>query len=160
MEENLANTYEVADNGRVYTCHSAVYVTGSSKRVKITNLTIDGNRVNQEFGREGYYPKEHQGDGIRLSATTEDCVVEGCWIKSARAHGICIGGAGHRFAFNHCWDSVYDGINVEPCCDRVLVLGNHCFDQVSWNGIQVGYSTYAIGSVLVVGNHCNTTGRG
>ncbi|GAG42609.1 unnamed protein product, partial [marine sediment metagenome] len=75
MENNLANTYEVADNGRVYTCHSAIYVTGTSKKVKITNLTIDGNRTNQEFGRTGYYPNEHQGDGIRLSATTEDCAV-------------------------------------------------------------------------------------
>ena len=160
MENSLANTYEVSDNGRVYTCHSAIYVTGTSKKVKILNLAIDGNRTNQEFGRTGYYPDEHQGDGIRLSASTEDCAVEGCYIKSAAAHGICIGGKGHRFAHNHCWDNVYDGINVEPGCERILVLGNHCFDQVDWNGIQVGYSTYSIGTVLVVGNHCHNNRQG
>jgi len=160
MENNLANAYEVSDNGRVYTCHSAVYVTGTSKKVKILNLAIDGNRSNQEFGREGYYPDEHQGDGIRLSATTEDCAVEGCWIKSAAAHGICSAGSGHRFAHNHCWDNVYDGINVEPGSERILVLGNHCFDQVNWNGIQVGYSTYSIGTVLVIGNVCRNNRQG
>ena len=160
MENNLANTYEGTDNGRVYTCHSAIYVTGSSKKIKILNLTVDGNRANQEFGREGYYPNEHQGDGIRLSATTEDCAVEGCYIKSAAAHGICIGGKGHRFAHNHCWDNVYDGINVEPGCERILVLGNHCFDQVSWNGIQVGYSTNPLGTVVVMGNHCYNNRQG
>lgn len=160
MEDALTHTYQASNNGRVFTCHSAVYVTDASKRIVIQGLHIDGNRIGQEFGREGYYPGEHQGDGIRLSATTEHCVVRDCWIKSAAAHGVCVGGSGHRIADNHCWDNLYDGINVEPACDRILVEGNHCFDQVNWNGIQVGYGTNPIGSVLVVGNHCHNNHQG
>lgn len=160
MAEPLSHTYEVGDDARVYTCHSAVHVTGESRRVKILNLSIDGNRLSQEFGRTGYYPAEHHGDGIRLSASTEDCVVEGCWIHSAAAHGVCVGGGGHRIAHNHCWDNGYDGVNVEPGCDRILVLGNHCFEQADWNGIQVGYSTNPLGSVLVEGNHCHGNHQG
>ncbi|MBL7080643.1 right-handed parallel beta-helix repeat-containing protein [Candidatus Bathyarchaeota archaeon] len=160
MEDNLASQYDVSDNGRVYTCHSAIYITGSSKRIRIHNLLVEGNRANQEFSREGYFPDEHQGDGIRLSAATESCVVEGCWIKSAAGHGICAGGVGHRFAHNECWDNEYDGVNVEPGCDRVLVLGNHCHDQNSWNGIQVGYGNNGIGTVSVIGNHCHGNRQG
>jgi len=160
MEDNLANTYDVSDNGRVFTCHSAIYITGSSKRIRVYNLLIEGNRANQEFDREGYYPDEHQGDGIRLSAATESCVVEGCWIKSTAAHGVCAGGYGHRFAHNECWDNQYDGINVEPGTDRILVLGNYCHDQNAWNGIQVGYNVNSIGSVSVIGNHCYNNRQG
>ncbi|MGD2200491.1 MAG: right-handed parallel beta-helix repeat-containing protein [Candidatus Bathyarchaeota archaeon] len=160
MEDDLENSYQVSNNGRVFTCHSAVYITGASKRVRIYNLMVEGNRGDQEFDREGYYPEEHQGDGVRLSPTTENCVVEGCWIKSAAAHGVCAGGYGHRFAHNECWDNGYDGINVEPESDRILVLGNHCHDQVSWNGIQIGYGTYSIGTVSVVGNHCYNNRQG
>ena len=160
MESNLQNAYEVSDNARIYTCHSAIYVTGASKRIRIQSLHIDGNRLNQEFDREGYYPQEHQGDGIRLSSTTEHCAIEGCWIKSAAAHGVCTGGTGHRIANNECWDNEYDGINVEPGCDSILVAHNHCHDQASWNGIQIGYADNPLGTVQAIGNTCHGNRQG
>ncbi len=152
VENPLANTYEVSDAGRVYTCHSTVYITGSSKRIRVTNLLIEGNRANQEFGRTGYYPLEHQGDGIRVSATCEGILLDHVWVKSTIAHGICLGGAGHRVVSCECWDNGYDGINAEPSCDEILIAGNHSHDQVSWNGVQFGYNTNPTGSCLITGN--------
>ena len=160
MEDDLANAYEVADNGRVYTCHSAIWITGSSKRVKVQNLYIDGNRLNQTFDRYGYYPEEHHGDCIRLSATTEQVTVEGCYITGAAAHGICCGGTIQRISRNFGWDNYLDAVNVEPGSSRILVEGNHCWSQASWNGIQVGYSTNPIGTVLVIGNVCRDNRQG
>jgi len=160
MVNDLANVYDVADNGRVYTCHSTFYITGTSKNIRITNLLVDGNRLNQEFGRTGYYPLEHQGDCIRVSSTCSFIQVDHSWIKSAAAHGICSAGDDCRYTENDCWDSEYDGINIEPECDRILVRGNLCHDQVSWNGIQIGYMTNPTGSVLVIGNHCYNNKQG
>ena len=162
METTLANTYTVAMSGRVYTCHSAVYVTGGSKRVRITNLLVDGNRINQEFGRTGYYPKEHQGDGIRVSDGCGAVLVDHCWVKSAAAHGVCLGGKGHRVLGNEAWDCGYDGINAEPSCDEILIANNYSHDQVAggWNGIQFGYSTYATGNGLIIGNICENNRQG
>jgi len=160
MVNDLANIYEVADNGRVYTCHSTFYITGTSKNIRITNLLVDGNRLNQEFDREGYWPLEHQGDCIRVSSTCSFISVDHSWIKSAAAHGICSAGDDCRYTENDCWDSEYDGINIEPECDRILVKGNICHDQVSWNGIQVGYMTNPTGTVLVIGNHCYNNKQG
>jgi len=155
MEENLTNSYTVAAGGKVFTCHDAIYITGTSKRIKVLNLAIDGSRANQEFDRYGWYPKEHHGDGVRLSATTEECVVENCWLTSCIGHNVCVGGSRHRIAFNHSTDCYHDGVNVEPGVDQILVLGNHCWSQAAWNGIQVGYLTNDIGTVLVVGNICH-----
>lgn len=162
MEDVLEETYYAANGGWIYTCHSAVYVTGGSKRVRITNLLVDGNRLNQEFGRTGYYPKEHQGDGVRVSDGCEAVLVDHCWVKSAIAHGVCLGGRGHRVINNEAWDCGYDGINAEPSCDEVLIQGNYCHDQdpAGWNGIQVGYITYATGAVSVVGNICEDNRQG
>ena len=160
MESNLENNYTVAASAKVFTCHCAVYVTGTSKRIKILNLAIDGNRANQEFDRYGWYPKEHHGDGVRLSATTEECVVEGCWLTSCIGHNICVGGKKHLIAHNHSTDCYHDGVNVEPGVDQILVIGNVCFNQVEWNGIQVGYGTETFGTVLVVGNVCYENKRG
>jgi len=155
MESNLENSYTVAAGGRVFTCHCAIYITGTSKRIKLLNLAIDGNRANQEFDRYAWYPKEHHGDGVRLSASTEECVVEGCWLTSCAAHNVCVGGKRHRIAFNHSTDCYHDGVNVEPETDEILVIGNHCWGQAAWNGIQVGYGAFSIGTVLVVGNVCH-----
>jgi len=160
MVNDLANQYDVADNGRVYTCHSTFYITGTSKNIRITNLLVDGNRLNQEFDREGYWPKEHQGDCIRISSTCSFINVDHSWIKSAAAHGICSAGDDCRYSFNDCWDSEYDGINIEPACDRILVEGNQCHDQASWNGIQVGYMTNVTGTVLVLGNQLYNNKQG
>ena len=154
MEEDLTNTYEVADNGRVYTCHSAIWVTGASKRVKIRNLFIDGNRLNQTFDRYAYYPEEHHGDGVRISAGVEEVTVEGCYVTGAAAHGICNGGSHVKILHNYGWDNFLDDINTGPATDQVLIQGNHCRDapEGGWNGIQIGYSTYPLGIVLCVGN--------
>lgn len=163
MEDELEETYYAANGGWIYTCQSAIYVTGPSKRIRITNLLVDGNRANQEFGRTGYYPKEHQGDGMRVSSTCESILVDHCWVKSAIAHGICLGGKGHLVVSNECWDNGYDGINAEPSCDEVLIQGNYCHDQEptnGWNGIQVGYSTYATGTISVIGNVCDDNRQG
>jgi parallel beta-helix repeat protein/putative cofactor-binding repeat protein len=162
MVDVLAHTYEVADNGRVYTCPSTVYVTGTSKRIRITNLLIDGNRANQTFGRAGYYPLEHQGDGVRISATAEACLVDHCWVKSAVAHGICVGGTGNRAVSNEAWDCGYDGINFEPSCDEILGALNYSHDQdvAGWNGIQFGYNVYASGTGLLIGNICEQNRQG
>ena len=154
MENNLANTYTTADGARAFTCHSAIYITGTSKRVKVLNLAIDGNRANQEFGREGYYPDEHQGDGVRLSSTTKYCVVEDCWIASTVAHGVCACGEHHIIAHNHCYDNGYDGINISPGSKYFSVIGNHCFDQVNWVGIQVGYMENAAYHCVIADNIC------
>jgi hypothetical protein len=162
MYTALTHSYEVADNGIVYTCPSAIYVTGASERVRITNLLIDGNRANQTFGRTGYYPLEHQGDGIRVSATCTGVLVDHCWVKSATAHGVCMGGVGHRVVCNECWDCGYDGINAEPSCDEVLIASNYCHDQdpSGWNGIQFGYSTYSTGNGVIIGNICENNRQG
>ena len=152
MESDLANAYEVADNGRVYTCYSALWITGTSKRVKVLNLYVDGNRLNQTFDRYGYWPKEHHGDCIKISKTTEQVTVEGCYITGAAAHGVCCGGTLQKISRNFGWDNYLDAVNVEPESSRILVEGNHCWDQPGWNGIQIGYSTYSLGTVLVVGN--------
>jgi len=162
MEDVLEETYYAANGGWIYTCHSAVYVTGGSKRVRITNLLVDGNRLNQEFGRTGYYPKEHQGDGVRVSDGCEAVLVDHCWVKSAIAHGVCLGGTGHRVFSNECWDNGYDGINAEPSCDEILIANNYSHDQAAggWNGIQFGYSTYATGNGLITGNVCENNRQG
>ncbi|HIH88711.1 TPA: hypothetical protein HA344_05835 [Candidatus Bathyarchaeota archaeon] len=152
MEGVLVNGYSVADGARAYTCHSAVWITGASTRVRVTNLQVDGNRLNQEFGRTGYYPSEHQGDGVRVSDGCEGVLLDHLWVRSAVAHGVCLGGEGHRVELCECWDNGYDGVNAEPSCDRITILGNYCHDQVYWNGVQFGYSTYATGSALIVGN--------
>ncbi len=152
MEEALAGGYAVADGARAYTCHSAVWITGGSTRVRVTNLTVDGNRLNQEFGRTGYYPSEHQGDGVRVSDGCEGVLLDHLWVKSAAAHGLCLGGTGHRVHCCECWDNGYDGVNAEPSCDQITISGNYCHDQVDWNGVQFGYSTYATGSGLISGN--------
>jgi parallel beta-helix repeat protein len=152
MVDALAGSYAVADGARAYTCHSAVWITGGSTRVRVTTLTVDGNRLNQEFGRTGYYPSEHQGDGVRVSDGCEGVLLDHLWVKSAAAHGVCLGGVGHRVQSCECWDNGYDGINAEPSCDAVTISGNYCHDQVNWNGVQFGYSTYATGSALITGN--------
>ncbi len=152
MEEALENDYAVSSGARAYTCHSAVWVTDASTRIRITNLLIDGNRLNQEFGRTGYYPAEHHGDGVRVSDGCEGVLLDHLWVRSAAAHGVCLGGAGHRVVDCECWDNAYDGVNAEPSCDRVLIADNYCHDQVDWNGIQFGYSTYATGGAMIVGN--------
>jgi parallel beta-helix repeat protein len=152
FQNSLYNTYETVDNARVYTCHSAVYVTASSRRIRVTNLLVEGNRANQEFSRTGYYPSEHQGDGVRVSASCESVLLDHLWVKSAVAHGVCLGGKGHRVVSCEAWDCGYDGINAEPSCDETLIAGNYSHDQVSWNGVQFGYSTYSTGSCLITGN--------
>ncbi len=152
MVNVLANTYEVADTGIVYTCQSTVWITGTSKRIRVTNLLVDGNRANQTFARTGYYPLEHHGDGIRISSTCEAIMIDHCWIKSAIAHGVCDGSTGSRVVNNEAWDCGYDGINFEPSVDQILCQANYSHDQVSWNGIQFGYSTNATGSGLIIGN--------
>ena len=155
MESTLENSYTVSNGAKAFTCHCAIYVTGTSKRVKVLNLAVDGNRANQEFDRYGWYPKEHHGDGVRLSATTEECVVENCWLTSCIAHNVCVAGKRHRIAFNHSTDCYHDGVNIEPETDEILILGNHCWSQAAWNGIQVGYGTFDIGTVQVIGNVCH-----
>ena len=152
MEVDLANAYEVSDDGRVYTCHSALWITGTSKRVKVQNLHVDGNRLNQTFDRYGYYPDEHHGDCIKISKTTEQVAVEGCYITGAAAHGVCCGGTRQRILNNFCWDNYLDAVNVEPESSGILIQGNHCWDQAEWNGIQLGYGTNDLGTVLCVGN--------
>ena len=114
MVSNLENTYEVADNGRVYTCFNGIYITGTSKNVRVTNLLVDGNRLNQEFGRTGMYPKEHHGDCIRMSATTSHITIDHCWVKSAAAHGICSAADDADIHDNRGWDNEYDAINIAP----------------------------------------------
>jgi parallel beta-helix repeat protein len=152
MEAALASDYLVSEGARVYTCHSAIWITGGSSRVRITGLLVDGNRLNQEFGRTGYYPSEHQGDGVRVSDGCVGVLLDHLWVRSAAAHGVCLGGTGHRVVGCECWDNAYDGVNAEPSCDQVLISGNHCHDQVDWNGVQFGYSTYSTGCALITGN--------
>lgn len=152
MVSALANSYEVSAGARAYTCHSAIWITGASARVRVTNLLVDGNRLNQEFGRTGYYPAEHQGDGVRVSDGCEGVLLDHLWVKSAAAHGVCLGGVGHRVESCECWDNAYDGVNAEPSCDQILIAHNYCHDQVDWNGVQFGYSTYATGSAVIAGN--------
>lgn len=156
----LAHTYEVSDNAIVYTCPSAIYVTGASSRIRITNLLVDGNRLNQTFNREGYYPNEHQGDGIRISATCTSILVDHCWIKSTIAHGVCMGGVGNRVVSNEVWDCGYDGINAEPSVDEILITNNYSHDHVSWNGIQFGYNVHSCGNGVIIGNVCENNRQG
>ncbi len=152
MVNDLENTYEVADNGRVYTCHNGFYITGTSKNIRITNLLVDGNRLNQEFGRTGMYPKEHHGDCIRASNGTSHITIDHCWLKSAAAHGICSAADDANYHDNRGWDHEYDAINIAPGSYRPIVRGNHCWDQVSWVGIQIGYLTNPCYDGIVEGN--------
>jgi len=162
MVNVLANTYEVLDTGIVYTCHSTLWVTGSSQFVRVTNLTVDGNRLNQTFGRTGLYPLEHHGDGIKISSTASHVMVDHCWLKSAIAHGLCATGSYIIAEFNDGWDCGYDAFNMEPAADKYVLQGNLAHDQVvtGWNGIQVGYSTNATGSGIVTANHCYNNRQG
>jgi len=105
IEAALANDYLVSEDARAYTCHSAIWITGGSSRVRITNLLIDGNRLNQEFGRTGYYPSEHQGDGVRVSDGCVGVLLDHLWVRSAAAHGVCLGGTGHRVVGCECWNN-------------------------------------------------------
>jgi parallel beta-helix repeat protein len=152
MEDDLASTYEVADNGRVYTCHSVIWITGTSKNIRVTSLLVDGNRLNQEFGRTGMYPKEHHGDCIRASATTSHITIDHCWVKSAAAHGICSAADDADIHDNRGWDNEYDAINIAPESHRPIVKSNHCWDQASWVGIQIGYLTNPCYDGVVEGN--------
>lgn len=162
MVNALANTYEVADTGIVYTCPSTLWITGSSQFVRVTNLTVDGNRLNQTFGRTGYYPLEHHGDGIKISSTASHVMVDHCWLKSAIAHGLCATGSYVMAVFNEAWDCGYDGLNMEPAADKYILSNNIAHDQAAagWNGIQIGYSTNASGSGIVTANHCYNNRQG